>query len=267
MITRTKRTGNGAAKRSRSIEKTGTPSSNIKRWVAPSSEPRAGRLIAVEGVDGSGKSTQLHLLEQWLRHQNLKVFKTVWNSSETVKEITSRGKKKGLLTPTTFSLLHATDFADRYERNILPLLEAGYFVLADRYFYTAYARDIVRGCHPSWVRKIYSYAVKPDLTFYFRVPVDVAVSRILVGRPKLKYYEAGMDMNLSNDPYESYRIFQGRIVEQYEAMVEKEGLVAVDANRVIEEQQLEVRDHVTRLIAEKGIGAMATEALQEYGKR
>ena len=179
---------------------------------------RAGRLIAVEGVDGSGKSTQLHLLEQWLRHQNLKVFKTDWNSSETVKEITSRGKKKGLLTPTTFSLLHATDFADRYERNILPLLEAGYFVLADRYVYTAYARDIVRGCHPQWVRKIYSYAAKPDLTLYFRVPVDVAVSRILAGRPKLKYYEAGMDMNLSNDPYESYRIFQGRIVDQYESL-------------------------------------------------
>jgi len=267
MIPRSKRKGNGAAaKGGRTIEKS-TRSSGTKRWVAPTSEPRAGRLIAVEGVDGSGKSTQLHLLEQWLRHQNLKVFKTEWNSSETVKEITSRGKKKGLLTPTTFSLLHATDFADRYERNILPLLEAGYFVLADRYFYTAYARDIVRGCHPKWVRKIYSYAVRPDLTFYFRVPVDVAVSRILVGRPKLKYYEAGMDMNLSNDPYESYRIFQGRIVEQYESMVESEGLVAVDANRVIEEQQLEVREMVTKLIAEKGIGAMAKEALQEYATR
>ncbi len=267
MVGRTKRRGNGAARRGRTPEKTSALSNGTERWAAPANEPRAGRLIAVEGVDGSGKSTQLHLLEQWLRHQNLKVFKTEWNSSETVKEITSRGKKKGLLTPTTFSLLHATDFADRYERNILPLLEAGYFVLADRYFYTAYARDIVRGCHPKWVRKIYSYAVKPDLTFYFRVRVDVAVSRILVGRPKLKYYEAGMDMNLSNDPYESYRIFQGRIVEQYEAMVEGEGLVAIDANRVIEEQQLEVRDRVTRLIAEKGIGAMATEALQEYGNR
>ncbi|MDG6915012.1 MAG: thymidylate kinase, partial [Nitrososphaerota archaeon] len=174
-----------------------------KAPLAPRTHGSPGRLIAVEGVDGSGKSTQLHLLEQWLRHQSLKVFKTEWNSSETVKEITSRGKKKGLLTPTTFSLLHATDFADRYERNILPLLEAGYFVLADRYVFTAYARDIVRGCHPEWVRKIYSYAAKPDLTLYFRVPVDVAVSRILAGRPKLKYYEAGMDMNLSNDPYES----------------------------------------------------------------
>jgi len=230
-------------------------------------DARAGRLIAVEGVDGSGKSTQLHLLEQWLRHQNLKVFKTEWNSSETVKEITSRGKKKGLLTPTTFSLLHATDFADRYERNILPLLEAGYFVLADRYVFTAFARDIVRGCDPSWVRKIYSYAARPDLTFYFRVPVDVAVSRILAGRPKLKYYEAGMDMNLSNDPYESYRIFQGRIVEQYEAMVETEGLVAIDANRGIEEQQFEVREKAKRLFGPETLNMAAPTAMKDNDRR
>lgn len=262
MIVQTRRTGNGAGRRGRKSAKATYAETVPKKRTTITVDPKAGRLIAVEGVDGSGKSTQLHLLEQWLRHQNLKVFKTDWNSSETVKEITSRGKKKGLLTPTTFSLLHATDFADRYERNILPLLEAGYFVLADRYVFTAYARDIVRGCHPGWVRKIYSYAAKPDLTFYFRVPVDVAVSRILAGRPKLKYYEAGMDMNLSNDPYESYRIFQGRIVEQYESMVEGEGLVAIDANRGIEEQQVEVRARVTKLFGEKGIGPMTTEVLR-----
>jgi dTMP kinase len=254
MITQTRLARNGDGRR--------TLASARRRRGQPVTSAKAGRLIAVEGVDGSGKSTQLHLLEQWLRHKNLKVFKTDWNSSQTVKEITSRGKKKGLLTPTTFSLLHATDFADRYERNILPLLEAGYFVLADRYVYTAFARDIVRGCHPAWVRKIYSYAAKPDLTFYFRVPVDIAVSRILAGRPKLKYYEAGMDMNLSNDPYESYRIFQGRIVEQYESMVESQGLVAVDANRGIETQQVEVRERVARLFGEGETGEAATEAVR-----
>src|SRR5579863_3328825 len=215
-----------------------------------------GRLIVVEGIDGSGKSTQLHLLDKWLRSLGLNVFFTEWNSSDVVKEITSRGKKKALLTPTTFSLLHATDFADRYERNISPLLRAGYFVLADRFVYTAFARDIVRGCNPAWVKKVYDFAVKPDVAFYFKVPVDIAVDRILVGRPKLKYYEAGMDLNLSNDPYESYRIFQGRIVEQYESMVESEGLVAIDANRGIEEQQVEVRQRVTKLFGERGIGKM-----------
>jgi dTMP kinase len=203
-----------------------------------------GRLIIVEGVDGSGKSTQIRLLEKWLKYAGVPVYFTEWNSSETVKEITSKGKKKGLLTPITFSLLHATDFADRYERHILPLLHAGYVVLADRYIYTAFARDVVRGCHPRWVRQMYDFAVRPDIAFYFRVPVDIAFDRIVKSRPKLKYYEAGMDLNLSNDPYESYRIFQGRIVEQYESMIGPENFAVIDGTADIEEQQRQVRQKV-----------------------
>jgi len=209
-----------------------------------------GKLVVVEGIDGSGKSTQIRLLEKWLISKGLRVFLTEWNSSVLVKEITSKGKKKGRLTPTTFCLLHATDFADRYERNIFPLIHAGYIVLADRYVYTAYARDIVRGCDPRWVREVYDFAVKPDIVFYFRVPVEVASERILAGRPKLKYYEAGMDLNLSNDPFESYRIFQSRIIEQYESMAESEGFVTIDGTSGIEEQQYLVRKKITELIPE-----------------
>jgi dTMP kinase len=207
-----------------------------------------GKLIVVEGIDGSGKSTQLHLLDQWLRHLGLLVFGTEWNSSDVVKEITSKGKKKALLTPTTFSLLHSTDFADRYERRIVPLLRAGYFVLADRYIYTAYARDLVRGCNPRWVRKMYSFAVRPDLTFYFDVPVEVAMKRILTGRPKLKFYEAGMDLNLSNDEYESYRIFQTRIIEEYKAMAASEGFRVMDGSLDIEQQQTSMRRQVLEVL-------------------
>jgi len=207
-----------------------------------------GKLIIVEGIDGSGKSTQIHLLEKWLAYKGVSVFKSEWNSSEMVKEITSKGKKKGLLTPTTFSLLHATDFADRYERNISPLLRAGHFVLADRYVYTAFARDIVRGCNPEWVKKVYDFAIKPDVAFYFKVPVDIAVDRILIGRPKLKYYEAGMDMNLSNDQYESYRIFQGRIIEQYDSLAQSEGFTVIDGTMNIEEQQNIVRKKILPLL-------------------
>jgi dTMP kinase len=207
-----------------------------------------GKLIIVEGIDGSGKSTQIHLLEKWLAYKGVNVFKSEWNSSEMVKEITSKGKKKGLLTPTTFSLLHATDFADRYERNISPLLRAGHFVLADRYVHTAFARDIVRGCNPEWVKKVYDFAIKPDVAFYFKVPVDIAVDRILIGRPKLKYYEAGMDMNLSNDQYESYRIFQGRIIEQYDSLAESEGFTVIDGTLNIEEQQNIVRRKIMPLL-------------------
>jgi len=214
-----------------------------------------GVLIVVEGIDGSGKSTQLHLLDKWLRSKGLLVFTTEWNSSDVVKEITSKGKKKALLTPTTFSLLHATDFADRYERNIAPLLRAGYIVLADRYIYTAFARDVVRGCSSHWVRKVYGFAKKPDITFYFQVQIDIAINRILVGRPKLKYYEAGMDLNLSNDPFDSYRIFQGRIIDEYESMSEHEDFTVVDATRDIEEQQKVVRQKVLSVLPK----SMATQ--------
>jgi dTMP kinase len=210
-----------------------------------------GKLIVVEGIDGSGKSTQIRLLGKWLKSKLLPVFMTEWNSSEMVKEITSKGKKKGRLTPTTFSLLHATDFADRYERNIFPLMRAGYIVLADRYAYTAYARDIVRGCSPKWVCKVYDFAIKPHIVFYFRVPVDVAAERILVGRPKLKYYEAGMDLNLSNDQYDSYRIFQSRIIEQYESMVKSDGFVVIDGTSGIEEQQRAVRNTIMKLLPDQ----------------
>ena len=207
-----------------------------------------GRLVVVEGIDGSGKSTQIRLLEKWLKFNGLDVFLTEWNSSDLVKEVTSRGKKKANLTPTTFSLLHATDFADRFERNISPLLHAGYVVLADRYVYTAYARDATRGCDPRWVRKLYSFAIKPDIAFYFRVPVDISVDRILSGRPKLKHYEAGMDLGLSTDTYESYRIFQSRIQGQYESMVSKEGFSVIDGTRGIRGQQSLMREQVTRVL-------------------
>ena len=200
-----------------------------------------GRLIAVEGLDGSGKSTQIYLLKRWLEGRKLKTFFTEWNSSELVKNATRRGKAQELLTPTTFSLVHATDFADRYERQLLPLLKAGYIVLCDRYFFTAFARDVVRGCQPDWVRGIYRYAGLPDMTFFFKANLEVSLSRILHGRPQLKYFEAGMDLKLSNDIYESFRIFQGRMFEQYLAMSSTFNFLVIDANKKIEEQQELVR--------------------------
>ena len=204
-----------------------------------------GRLIAVEGLDGSGKSTQIYLLKRWLESQKLKVFFSEWNSSELVKSATSKGKKRELLTPTTFSLIHATDFADRYERHLLPLLQAGYVVLCDRYIFTAFARDTVRGCPPSWVRGMYNFAARPDLTFFFKANLEVSLNRILDGRPKLKFFEAGMYLRLSTDPYESFRIFQGRILEQYLAMSTEFNFLVVDANQAIEAQQSVVRELIS----------------------
>ena len=203
-----------------------------------------GRLIAVEGLDGSGKSTQIYLLKRWLELTGAKVFFSEWNSSELVKSATSKGKKRQLLTSTTFSLIHATDFADRYERQLVPLLRAGYIVLCDRYVYTAFARDVVRGCQPEWVRANYGFACLPDLTFFFKANLEVSLQRILDNRPELKYFEAGMDLNLSPDPYESFRIFQGRILEQYLAMSQEFNFVVIDANQAVETQQTIVRQTV-----------------------
>jgi len=200
-----------------------------------------GRLIAVEGLDGSGKSTQIYLLKRWLELRGLKVYFTEWNSSVIVKKATSKGKKRQLLTPTTFSLIHCTDFADRYERQILPLLKAGYLVLCDRYVYTAFARDAVRGCSRAWLRNLYGYARKPDLTFFFNTPLPVALGRILAGRPQLKYHEAGMDLGFSPDPQESFRIFQERIYQEYLAMKDEFGFVTINGADSIEEQQALVR--------------------------
>jgi dTMP kinase len=203
-----------------------------------------GKLIAVEGLDGSGKSTQIYLLKRWLELQNLKVSFTEWNSSVLVKAATKRGKKQQLLTPTTFSLIHATDFAHRYERHVVPLLRQGYVVLSDRYAFTALARDAVRGCDRDWVRNLYSFAVLPDITFYYDVPLQTAVGRILSGRPVLKYHEAGMDLGLSKDPEESFQLFQGRIKEEYARLAAEYNFTVMDASLPIEVQQQTMRSIV-----------------------
>ena len=210
--------------------------------------PYPGKLIIVEGIDGSGKSTQLSLLSQWLRSKDLAVSFSEWNSSEIVRGTTRRGKKKQMFTPTTFSLIHATDFADRMERYIIPMLKAGAIVCADRYAYTAFARDVARGVSRNWVHNLYKFAIQPNLAFYFKVPLNVALERILGGRVALKYYEAGMDIKLSRDVEESFRIFQARILEEYDGMSEEMGFHVVDAAGTIQEQQQLMRKTVMESI-------------------
>lgn len=203
-----------------------------------------GKLFVVEGIDGSGKSTQLSLLYQWLQTEGFGVVFSEWNSSPLVRDTTKRGKKKQMLTPATFSLIHATDFADRMERNIIPLLKAGAVVLCDRYIYTAFARDVARGLEPKWVRELYSFAARPTVVFYFRVPLEVALGRLVNGRNGFKFYEAGLDLGLSEDPEESFTLFQGRIIEEYEKMVPEFDITVIDATLPIEKQQAEMRQIV-----------------------
>src|SRR5438105_9572931 len=171
-----------------------------------------GKLFVVEGIDGSGKTTQLALLAKWLSAEGHRVFVTEWNSSAIVKAATKTGKKKNALTPMTFSLLHATDFADRLLYKIIPPLKAGMIVIADRYAYTAFARDVTRGVDRQWVRELYSFAVKPDLTLYFRVPIDVSLERLMARRVQLTFYEAGMDVGWRPSPVGSFRPYPRRVL-------------------------------------------------------
>ncbi len=209
-----------------------------------------GKLFVVEGIDGSGKSTQLGLLHQWLQAEGYGTVFSEWNSSLLVRDTTKRGKKKRMLTPASFSLIHATDFADRTEHNIIPLLKAGAVVLCDRYIYTAFARDVVRGMDRQWVRELYSFAVKPTVAFYFRIPLEVALNRLRNGRNGIKFYEAGMDLGLSSDSEESFEIFQGRIIEEYEKIVPEYELTPVDATLPIEVQQAQMRQIVLARLAQ-----------------
>ena len=221
------------------------PSHHFAPALARTGDPvYPGRLFIVEGIDGSGKSTQLVLLHKWLESKGYGVVFSEWNSSPLVKDTTKLGKKKKMLTPATFSLVHATDFADRTEKSILPLLKAGAVVLCDRYVYTAFARDVARGMDRRWVRELYHFAVKPTVAFYFRVPLETAIGRITAARDCLKFYEAGMDLGLSDDPVESFRIFQGRILDEYERMVPEFALTVVDATLPVEVQQTQVRQIV-----------------------
>lgn len=231
-------------------------------------EKYKGKLVVVEGIDGSGKSTQIDLLYKWLQALGRSVFFTEWNSSILVKSTTKMAKKQKAFTPTTFSLLQATDFADRWENFMLPILKAGGIVLADRYAFTAFARDVARGVDPDWVRNLYSFAPRPDLVFYFHVPLDIAVERITSARAKLKYYEAGMDLGLSDNRITSFRLFQQRIITEYDKMVDEFGLTVLDGTLPVEIQQRQVREIVSQML--KGWRGMAhpmARAIQSRRRR
>ena len=191
-------------------------------------------------------------MHSWLNSINVDTILTQWNSSDLISNTTKKAKKKNLLSGRTFSLLHAVDFADRLERTIKPALKAGFVVLADRYVYTAFARDVARNVDPKWVRNMYSFAIKPDITFYFDVSPKDSLERICSNRQP-SFYEAGMDMKLSNNPYKSYVIFQNRIVEQYKQMIDEFGLIKIDALDSIRNKQKFLREKVSALLKERKV--------------
>jgi dTMP kinase len=201
----------------------------------------AGVLIAFEGPDGSGKTTQRKLFKSWLQDRQEDVVVTKWNSSPLFKPLIKAGKAARSLDPTSYATLHAADFRDRYETVVKPSLDGGRIVIADRYVFTGIARDVARGMNRDWCLELYSGVRKPDLVFYFSVSVDTCARRIAVSRD-IKFYEAGQDVTGLVDPYQSYLQFAGRVVSEYENLDRQYGFVIVDAERPIYEQHRFIRD-------------------------
>ena len=206
-----------------------------------------GLLIVIEGTDGAGKSTQVNLLKKYIENECYGCMLSEWKTSRLISDVINEAKERNLLNTTTFSLLYAADYADRLENVIIPALKAGFVVLLDRYVYTAFARDVARNVDSTWVRNLYSFAIEPDLTFYFDVTPKDSLDRICANREP-KYYEAGMDIKLSNNPYKSYILFQNRIVEQYQSMISEFGLIKIDAMDSIHKKQKFIRKKVEELL-------------------
>lgn len=206
-----------------------------------------GLLIVIEGTDGSGKSTQIEKLRRWIEDKSYGCMVSEWKTSRLIANVIDDAKDRNLLNATTFSLLYAADFADRLENTIIPALDSGFVVLLDRYTYTAYARDVVRGLDADWVKQLYNYAPQPDLVFYLDMPIDTLLKRV-IGTTGLDYWESGRDIGLSTDFYESFKIYQANCLEEYNKMKEKHNFVSIDGTQSIEDINKIMVEHVEKLL-------------------
>ncbi len=201
---------------------------------------RRGLLIAFEGADGSGKTTQRKLFKTWLKSEGYDVFSTKWSSSPLIKPLIKSRKAVRVLSPEEYSLLHAADFRHRVEHDILPALWDGKLVLADRFLFTGLARDVARGLDLDWVLRLYEPLLWPDLIFYFSVSPATSGQRVMATRTP-NFYEAGQDVTDVDDPAESYKQFITRVIRQYEALALLFNFTTVDAEQSITDQHLVIR--------------------------
>jgi dTMP kinase len=210
-----------------------------------------GKLIVLEGTDGVGRSTQVELLQNWLAVEGYGAISTEWKSSQLVSTVIDKAKSKNALNTITFSLLYASDLADRLHNIILPALRAGLIVIADRYYYTAFARDVVRGADRAWVRKLYGFAVEPDVVFYLKMPLERLLRRIITTRGGLDFYESGRDIGMSTDLYQSFKLYQSKILKEYETMAEEYGFRVIAADEPMEVVQKQLRNHMYKLLEDE----------------
>src|SRR3954464_11945294 len=202
-----------------------------------------GKLIAIEGTDGVGRSTQIQLLREWLEVRGYGVVETGWTRSTLMQPTIEIAKSSNTLNKLTFVLLYATDFADRLEKEIIPALKAGFIVLSDRYIFTALARAGVRGVDRQWLRTLYGFAIAPHLTFYLNIDVKTLSRRVLESRG-MDYWESGMDLKHGDDIYDSFRTYQNRLLKEYGSIADEFHFRVVDARRSVDRIQDELRRQV-----------------------
>ena len=207
-----------------------------------------GKLIVLEGNDGVGRSTQIAMLRKWLEDEGYAVSDTGLRRSTLTQAGLENAKNGHTLGSLTMSLFYATDFADRLENQIIPALKAGFIVLSDRYFYSTIARDVVRGADPQWARKVYGFALKPDITYYLRADVPTLVARMVHGRC-FNYWEAGMDIRCADNLYDSFCVYQSRLLQEFDAMTLEYGFETVDACRNAMEIFDDLRGRLRKLLA------------------
>jgi dTMP kinase len=207
-----------------------------------------GHLIVVEGTDAVGRSTQIELLRPWLELEGYAVSNTGWTRSPLLNETINEAKAGHELTVMTFSLLYAADFADRLEHQIIPALRAGFIVIADRYMYTAFARNMVMGADPIWTRELFGFALMPDLVLYLEIDVENLVPRVLAGKG-MDYWESGMHLALGHDIFDSFQRYQGSLIDEYNVLAKEFRFVSIDARRSIDAIQSDLREHVSAYLA------------------
>lgn len=202
-----------------------------------------GKIIAIEGTDGVGRTTQIQRLREWLEVKGYGVVETGWTRSALMQPTIDLAKSSNTLNKLTFVLLYATDFADRLEKEIIPALKAGFIVLTDRYIFTALARAGVRGVDRAWLRSVYGFAIAPHLVFYLKVDVDTLIRRVLESGG-MDYWESGMDLKVGDDIYDSFRAYQNKLLREYASMAEEFHFRVIDARRPVEAIQEELRRQV-----------------------
>ncbi len=206
-----------------------------------------GKLIVLEGTDGVGRSTQIDLLRKWLEDTGYAVSDTGLRRSTLTQEGLDQAKLGHTLGRQTMSLFYATDFADRLENQIIPALKSGFYVLSDRYFYSIVARDIVRGADRQWSKNVYGFALKPDIVFYLRADVPTLISRMVYGRG-FNYWESGMDIRCANNLYDSFCVYQSRVIHELDELAEEYGFVIIDANRPVNAIFEELKNKIKPLL-------------------